>query len=139
MPPYLRTPIHTMLVVFALQRHAALGMHYLHTQQPPVVHRDLKSANLLLDAHWTAKVCDFGLSRIMEGVELSGVATQNMVGTCQWAAPELLRGEALAAACDVWSFGVVVWELLTGAHPFAGQLPVQVVSTEGWGTTRGAG
>lgn len=57
---------------------AAKGMHYLHTRQPPVLHRDLKSANLLVDKHWQAKVADFNLSRVMQpSAAVSSLAASN--------------------------------------------------------------
>ena len=57
---------------------AAKGMHYLHTRQPPVIHRDLKSANLLVDKHWQAKVADFNLSRVMlPSAAVSSLAATN--------------------------------------------------------------
>ena len=57
---------------------AAKGMHYLHTRQPPVLHRDLKSANLLVDKHWQAKVADFNLSRVMQpSTAVSSLAASN--------------------------------------------------------------
>lgn len=57
---------------------AAKGMHYLHSSQPPIVHRDLKSANLLVDKHWRVKVADFNLSRFMNSSDVvSSVAATN--------------------------------------------------------------
>ena len=57
---------------------AAKGMHYLHTRQPPVLHRDLKSANLLVDKYWQAKIADFNLSRVMQpSAAVSSLAATN--------------------------------------------------------------
>ncbi|CAK9139827.1 unnamed protein product, partial [Ilex paraguariensis] len=69
---------------------AARGMNYLHNCTPVIVHRDLKSPNLLVDKNWVVKVCDFGLSRIKHSTFLSSRST---AGTAEWMAPEVLRNE----------------------------------------------
>lgn len=68
----------------ALAKDVVKGLLYLHSCEPPIVHRDLKSPNLLVDRDFTVKVCDFGLSRIMSGHCLS---TKKTVGTLHWMAP----------------------------------------------------
>lgn len=90
-----------------------------------IVHRDLKSANCLVDKHWSVKIGDFGLSRIITG---SGVCDQTAVGTPEWTAPELLRNEPVTDKCDVFSFGVIMWELSTLKRPWDGVKPMQVCS-----------
>ncbi|KAK9277617.1 hypothetical protein L1049_007163 [Liquidambar formosana] len=69
---------------------AARGMNYLHHRNPPIVHRDLKSSNLLVDKNWTVKVGDFGLSRLKNATFLTAKSGR---GTPQWMAPEVLRNE----------------------------------------------
>ncbi|CAN4088796.1 unnamed protein product [Withania somnifera] len=69
---------------------AARGMNYLHNCTPAIVHRDLKSPNLLVDKNWVVKVCDFGLSKIKHSTFLSSRST---AGTAEWMAPEVLRNE----------------------------------------------
>jgi serine/threonine protein kinase len=69
---------------------AARGMNYLHSCNPVIVHRDLKSPNLLVDKNWVVKVCDFGLSRMKVSTYLSSKST---AGTAEWMAPEVLRNE----------------------------------------------
>ncbi|KAL1521320.1 hypothetical protein AB1Y20_020987 [Prymnesium parvum] len=93
----------------------ARGMHHLHSRSPRVIHRDLKSPNLLLAADFTVRIADFGLSR-----ELLDTFAHTRVGTLQWVAPEVLRSEKYSTQADVWSFGVVMWELLTAKIPFDG-------------------
>ena len=93
----------------------ARGMNYLHQQHPPIVHRDLKSHNLLVDNHWQVKVCDFGLSRITAQNQ-----TMTACGTPSWTAPEVLRNERYTTKADVYGFGVVVWEMFARADPFPG-------------------
>ena len=101
---------------------AALGMLHLHSRSPPVVHRDLKSPNLLLDAASRCKVADFNLSRILEEVgQRSGAASTVAVPTNpRWLAPEVLGGQRPSPPSDVYSFGVVLWELLTWELPYSG-------------------
>ena len=78
---------------------AAKGMLYLHSRAPPVAHRDLKSANLLVDGQWHVKVADFNLSRPMEkGAAVSTLAVTNP----RWLAPCILSGEHGGLAADVW-------------------------------------
>ena len=96
-------------------------MIYLHGGNPPVLHRDLKSANLLLDDSYTAKIADFGLSRIK-------ATERSMTGNCgtvQWMSPECLASSDYAEPADVYSFGIIMWELLWRECPFEGQTPIQ--------------
>ena len=89
-----------------------------------MIHRDLKSPNLLINARTGAvKVCDFGLSRCKQAT-----ATMTAIGTCQWTAPEVLRRDAYSEKADVWSFGVIVWELCALALPFGDMSAVSVAA-----------
>ncbi len=111
-------------LAWRLLRGCARGMAYLHSLSPPIIHRDLKSQNLLVGADYTVKVGDFGLAR-------ECLRTQNMtrVGSVQWAAVEVLLGTTYSHKCDLWSFGVVCWELMTAKVPFHG-LSAVVVATK---------
>jgi serine/threonine protein kinase len=100
---------------------AARGMNYLHCGNPAVLHRDLKSANILLDDSYNPKVCDFGLSRI-KAHENSMTAN---CGTVQWMAPEILANEPYAEPADVYSYGIILWELLTRECPYEGMSSIQ--------------
>ncbi|KAK9994274.1 hypothetical protein SO802_023977 [Lithocarpus litseifolius] len=102
----------------------AKGINYLHCLNPPVVHWDLKSPNLLVDKNWTVKVCDFGLSRFKANTFIS---SKSVAGTPEWMAPEFLRGEPSNEKSDVFSFGVILWELVTMQQPWNGLSPAQVV------------
>ncbi|KAG6672983.1 hypothetical protein I3842_16G086900 [Carya illinoinensis] len=108
---------------------AARGMNYLHNCSPIIVHRDLKSPNLLVDKNWVVKVCDFGLSRIKNSTFLSSRST---AGTAEWMAPEVLRNEPANEKCDIYSFGVILWELSTLQQPWGGMNPMQVVGAVGF-------
>lgn len=102
----------------------AKGMNYLHQLKPPIVHRDLKSPNLLVDSKYTVKICDFGLSRSKANTFLS---SKTAAGTPEWMAPEILRDEPSNEKSDVYSFGVILWELVTLQPPWRNLDPRQVV------------
>ncbi|TRY93364.1 hypothetical protein DNTS_032858 [Danionella cerebrum] len=116
-----RIPPHT-LVDWAVQ--IARAMLYLHSQAiVPIIHRDLKSSNILILEHVengdlsnkTLKVTDFGLAR-----EWHRTTKMSAAGTYAWMAPEVIRSSTFSKGSDVWSFGVLLWELLTGEVPFRG-------------------
>ncbi|CAN6467949.1 unnamed protein product [Victoria cruziana] len=101
----------------------ARGMNYLHHCNPPIIHRDLKSSNLLVDRNWTVKVGDFGLSRLKRETYLT---TRSGKGTPQWMAPEVLRNEPSDEKADVYSYGVILWELVTEKIPWDNLNSMQV-------------
>jgi len=87
------------------------GMEQLHNGDPQIVHRDLKSLNLLVNEKWEIKVCDFGLSRFNTGSNLETLV--KMRGTFAYCAPEVYFGEQFSTKSDVYSIGMVLWELVT--------------------------
>ncbi|OMP01096.1 hypothetical protein COLO4_12166 [Corchorus olitorius] len=96
---------------------AARGLAYLHEGIDfQIIFRDFKSSNILLDEHWNAKLSDFGLARLGPSDGLSHVSTA-VVGTIGYAAPEYIQTGRLTAKSDVWSYGVFLYELITGRHP----------------------
>ncbi|MCL7033660.1 hypothetical protein MKW94_027581 [Papaver nudicaule] len=105
------------------------GMNYLHHRNPPIVHRDLKSTNLLVDKNWTVKVGDFGLSKWKHA---TFVTARSGRGTPQWMAPEVLRNEPSDEKSDVFSFGVILWELMTESIPWSDLNSLQVVGVVGF-------
>ncbi|TYI07132.1 hypothetical protein ES332_A10G205800v1 [Gossypium tomentosum] len=107
----------------------ARGMNYLHNCNPPIIHRDLKSSNLLVDKNWTVKVGDFGLSRLKHKTYLT---TKSGKGTPQWMAPEVLRSEPSDEKSDVYSFGVILWELATEKIPWEKHNAMQLVAAVGF-------
>ncbi|XP_049404071.1 probable serine/threonine-protein kinase SIS8 [Solanum stenotomum] len=98
------------------------GLMCLHRMK--IVHRDLKSANCLVNKRWTVKICDFGLSRIMTDASMRDSTS---AGTPEWMAPELIRNEPFTEKCDIFSFGVIMWELCTLNRPWEGIPPNRVV------------
>uniref|UniRef100_A0A7N0TLR2 non-specific serine/threonine protein kinase n=1 Tax=Kalanchoe fedtschenkoi TaxID=63787 RepID=A0A7N0TLR2_KALFE len=111
----------------------AKGMNCLHTSHPTIVHRDLKSPNLLVDKNWVVKVCDFGLSRLKHQTFLSSKST---AGTPEWMAPEVLKNEPSNEKSDVFSYGVILWELLTLRVPWSELNAMQVVGAVGFQNRR---
>lgn len=102
----------------------AKGMEYLHAQYPVIIHRDLKSPNILLGSNvHEVKVTDFGLSRL----RVSTFVKTGPGGTPEWMAPELLRQDKFDESSDVFSFGVILWELIVCEKPWKDDHPMQIV------------
>ncbi|KAJ4459022.1 putative protein kinase [Paratrimastix pyriformis] len=100
------------------------GLNYLHTLKPPILHRDVKSQNMLVTDDLRVKVSDFGISRLSQEAGITTAA-----GTPAWSAPEVLRGDRSWLPSDVFSFGVVLWELFTRQTPWEGVPPLRVMMT----------
>ncbi|XP_060732524.1 mitogen-activated protein kinase kinase kinase 20 isoform X2 [Tachysurus vachellii] len=100
----------------------AKGMHYLHAEAPvKVIHRDLKSRNVVMTADKVLKICDFGASKFH-----SHTTHMSLVGTFPWMAPEVIQSLPVSETCDTYSYGVVLWEMLTREIPFKGLEGLQV-------------
>jgi len=106
-----------------MARDVACGMNYLHTSDPPIIHRDLKSLNLLLDAtlekfsdRFTIKIADFGLAKTQDlnnAEKMTG-----LMGTYHWMAPEIFDNKNYTIKADVFSYGVVLWEICSRETPY---------------------
>ncbi|XP_052692036.1 mitogen-activated protein kinase kinase kinase 20-like, partial [Crassostrea angulata] len=97
-------------------REIAKGMNYLHNETPTkIIHRDLKSKNVVISVQNVCKICDFGASRF-----IGSTTKMSLAGTVPWMAPEVIQSQPVSDACDTWSYGVVLWELLTHEVPYRG-------------------
>ena len=105
----------------------AQGLQYLHNAVPPMIHRDLKSPNIVVDETWHAKIADFGTLKFAEiiyskdsALRQSGSEMTGLVGTTRWMAPEVIRGEKMYdEKIDIYSLGMILWELVEGRLPFS--------------------
>ncbi|RLN68847.1 hypothetical protein BBP00_00000747 [Phytophthora kernoviae] len=101
--------------------HIAEGLAYMHSLNPKVIHRDLKSKNVLLNSEYAAKLSDFGVSRerlVAEDDVEPGPFMTPGVGTSFWIAPEVLLGKDYDERADIFSFGVVLSEIDTDDYPY---------------------
>ncbi|MCH9651546.1 MAG: protein kinase [Deltaproteobacteria bacterium] len=106
-----------------MARQLAAGLGAAH--QRGIVHRDIKPANLLLDDHGTLKVADFGIAKLQGGTDLT--RTGASLGTPAYKSPEQSRGDPVDQRTDVWSLGVVLFEMVVGRRPFDGEYEQAVV------------
>lgn len=96
-----------------IAKEVALGLFYLHNCSPPIVHRDMKPANVLLDGNLTAKVGDMGLARAMSSSLRTSTAAGGIKGTFHYIAPEYQNSGVSTPLCDVYSFGIILLQLVT--------------------------
>ncbi|EAX89180.1 TKL family protein kinase [Trichomonas vaginalis G3] len=101
----------------------ALGMNYLH--EKGIIHRDLKSQNVLLDDNYYPVICDFGSCRNKNTIR----TFTGQGGTANYMAPEFMKAEKYDEKIDVYSYGILLWELVTKQSPFEGLIPPQIVCT----------
>src|SRR5437867_2234747 len=106
-----------------------------HAHERGIIHRDLKTSNVVITPEGRAKVLDFGLARRIRGEELSELTQSEKLpvataveGTLHYMAPEVLRGEMADARADVWALGVVLYEMAAGERPFRGRTGFELTS-----------
>ena len=90
----------------------AKGVNYLHSFNPPILHRDLKSLNILLNKNFQIKIADFGWAR------LRNIHMTRLRGTFQWMAPEVILKDNYTEKADVYSFGIILWEFWSVEPPY---------------------
>jgi serine/threonine-protein kinase len=110
----------TEAIAYAIEIARALGAAHEHF----IVHRDVKPQNVLLSAEGVAKITDFGIARTLteEGLTLEG----RVLGTTDYVSPEQALGQPVTGQSDVYSLGIVLYEMLTGTVPYTGDTPVAV-------------
>jgi eukaryotic-like serine/threonine-protein kinase len=121
-----------LVVRYATQIAAALA----HAHDRGIIHRDIKTANVVVTPSGQVKVLDFGLARRYSNIELADATRSNesatdanaVVGTLPYIAPEILRGEEASARSDIWSLGVALFEMSTGSRPFRGNTGFELTS-----------
>ncbi|KAJ3445756.1 ankyrin repeat-containing protein [Anaeramoeba flamelloides] len=107
----------------------AHGIQYLHSLN--LVHRDLKSPNILIDQNFNAKITDFGLTKTINLHQSQNLNT--IVGTMNWMAPELLRDERdYTNKIDIYAFGIILWEISTQRMPFKNMSPLRIPMLVGY-------
>ena len=101
----------------------AEALNYMHSQTPTLIHRDIKPSNILLSHDLTAKLSDFAYSR-----SITGTRKMTRCGTPAYVAPEVMLGQAYDESVDTYAFGVVFWQMITRAKPFAAESdPVSIL------------
>jgi serine/threonine protein kinase len=114
--------------VARIARDIAAGLAHAH--EHGIIHRDLKPSNVLFDDEGRAKIADFGVARALSDATLT--TTVAVVGTAQYMAPEQASGGEVGPESDVYAFGVILFELLTGRPPFEAEHPVADMLTKSW-------
>src|SRR5262249_13873792 len=121
------------IINIALQLSDALGEAHSHG----IIHRDIKPGNVLLTERGNAKLLDFGVAKHFEGFDEPSYSTASyslthsgaIVGTISYMSPEQLRCEPLDERSDIFSFGIVLYELITGRLPFSGTNSVDIAAS----------
>ncbi|MFA6037776.1 MAG: protein kinase [Legionellales bacterium] len=106
----------------------AKGLAFLHGQNPMILHRDIKSMNVLLGEGMIPKLTDFGLAKMKDKLSASTSTVNSAAGTLHWMAPELLDEENIphTTACDVYSLGILLWEIYSRKIPYDGKTGKQI-------------
>lgn len=106
-----------------------LARAMFHVHQYRVIHRDIKSMNILLDDDGFIRLCDFGMARKISSVRLNGSPYTGQIGTGPWMAPELMMNTPYDAKVDVYAYGITLWEMVAHSIPFNDVAPQQLVES----------
>ena len=118
-----------------ISRLGAGGMGFTHAHDRGIIHRDLKSNNVIVTPDRRVKVLDFGLAKRAVDLEMTAAITHidasltqagTAVGTLPYMSPEQLRGEPVRVSSDIWALDVVLYEMATGVRPFTGHTPFEL-------------
>ncbi len=109
--------------VLSLSAQIARGLSKAH--QHDIIHRDLKPANVLVTSDGFAKIIDFGLAKLVHGMQLT--RTQTSLGTIAYMSPEQTRGEPVGPETDLWALGVIMYQMVAGEPPFSGDYEASVM------------
>lgn len=110
----------------------AQGLEYLHEKaNPPIIYRDLKSSNILMDEDFNPRLSDYGLAKLTQG-DTKTLTTPRVMGNYGYGAPEYERNGELTLKSDVYSFGVVLLELITGRKALDTSKPTEEQNLVSW-------
>eukprot|EP01127_Copromyxa_protea_P009768 TRINITY_DN2323_c0_g1_i1.p1 TRINITY_DN2323_c0_g1~~TRINITY_DN2323_c0_g1_i1.p1 ORF type:complete len:1850 (-),score=340.01 TRINITY_DN2323_c0_g1_i1:35-5485(-) len=122
---FIHTATFDWTMIYRISYDLAVGLSYLHSVNPPLVHRDLKSPNVLMssitatDILPVAKIADFGLTRELVTENFAPQLSRNRdVANPTWLAPEVIRGDPHGVSSDIYPLGIIFWELYSKKHPF---------------------
>jgi serine/threonine protein kinase len=120
-------------LILKMLRGAARGIMHLHQER--VVHRDISARNVLVAKDFTVRISDFGLSRLRDDSPKNYGTTKSNIGPVRWMAPEAITHRKYSEKSDAWSFGVLIWELVTRKEPWEGVSLLEIalgVGKKGW-------
>jgi serine/threonine-protein kinase len=120
---YARAAAESLGDTLGLALQLAQGLEHAH--RAGIVHRDLKPSNVMVDATGRVRILDFGLAKMQHAAKLT--RTGSTLGTVAYASPEIAQGEEAGVASDIFSYGAVLYELLTGRLPFRGQHEAAII------------
>ncbi|KAG9010303.1 hypothetical protein FRB94_010653 [Tulasnella sp. JGI-2019a] len=113
-----RAPLAATLIAVVQVQGIVSGIQYLHSRD--IIHGDIKAANILLDQDLVPSLCDFGLSKILDGYNVTSTGMKG-VGTVPWMSPELLENKPKTTQSDIYALGMTIGEMLSGITPFVGR------------------